>query len=62
MAHLSRRPWLLIFAASFVCLIVMAAIWAVAPDDVRAWLMVVGGVFYVVAIVGGYAIERRVHW
>jgi hypothetical protein len=62
MAHLSRRSWILILAASVVCVVAMAAVWAAAPDDVRAWLMLAGGVFYAVTIVGGYAIERRVHW
>ena len=62
MAHLSRRSWVLIPAASVVIIVAMAAVWAAAPDDLRGVLILVGGVFYVVTIVGGYAIEHHVHW
>jgi hypothetical protein len=33
-----------------------------APEDVRGLLMVVGGVLYLLAIVGGYVIESRLYW
>ena len=62
MAHLSRRSWVLILAASVVIIVAMAAVWAAAPDDLRGVLILVGGVFYVVTIVGCYAIEHHVHW
>jgi hypothetical protein len=62
MAHLSRRSWVLILAASVGIIVAMAAVWAAAPDDLRGVLILVGGVFYVVTIVGGYAIEHHVHW
>jgi hypothetical protein len=62
MAHLSRRSWVLILAASVVIIAAMAALWASAPEDLRGVLMLVGGVFWAVMIVGGYAIERHVHW
>jgi hypothetical protein len=62
MERRSRRKWLPILAATVVVVLVMAAIWAAAPEDVRGLLMVVGGVFYGVAVVGGYVVERRLHW
>jgi hypothetical protein len=45
-----------------VVVLVMAAIWAAAPQDVRGLLMVFGGVVYIVTVVGGYVVERRLHW
>jgi hypothetical protein len=62
MAHRSRRSWILILAASVVVIIAMAAVWAAAPEDLRGVLILIGGVFCVATIVGGYAIERHVHW
>jgi hypothetical protein len=62
MARRSRRLWVLVLWASGVIIVAMAAVWAVAPEDVRGVLLLVGGVISAVTIVGGYAIERRVHW
>jgi hypothetical protein len=62
MAHRSRRSWILILAASVVVIIAMAAVWAAAPEDLRGVLILIGGVFCVATTVGGYAIERHVHW
>lgn len=62
MAHYSRRFWVLSLGASVVIIVTMAAVWAAAPEDIRGLLMLVGGLIYAVTVVGGYAIERRVHW
>jgi hypothetical protein len=58
----TRRRWLLVIGTTAVIVLVMAAIWAVAPEDLRGLLLVIGGVFYAATVVGGYVIERRLHW
>ena len=62
MAHLTRRLWALILGASVVTIVALAVVWAAAPEGIRGVLILVGGVLCAVATVGGYAIERRVHW
>jgi hypothetical protein len=62
MTHSARRFWTLFVGASIVIVVAMAAVWAAAPQDVRGALLLVGGALYAVTIIGGYAIERRVHW
>lgn len=62
MERQSRRRWLPILGATVVIVLVMAVIWEAAPEDARGLLMVVGGVFYAVTVIGGYVIERRLHW
>ena len=62
MTHLSRPLWVLVLGATVVIIVAMAAVWAAAPEGIRGVLMLVGGALYVVTIVGGYAVERRIHW
>ncbi len=62
MKRQARGRWLLILGSTVVIVLVMAAIWAAAPEDVRGLLLVVGGVFYIVTVVGVFVIERRMHW
>jgi hypothetical protein len=62
MERQSRRRWLLILGATVVIVLVMGVIWAAAPEDLRGFLLVVGGVFYLVTVVGVFVIERRTHW
>jgi hypothetical protein len=62
MAHRSRRRWVLVLGASVFIMVAMAAVWTAAPEYVRGVLVLIGGVLWAMAIVGGYVIERRVHW
>ena len=58
----TRRMGILVLAASIVIMVAMAAVWAIAPEDVRGMLLLAGGLLWAAAIVGGYVVERRVHW
>lgn len=62
MKRQSQRRWLQLLGATLAIVLVIAAVWAAAPEDLRGLFLIVGGVLYAVTTVGGYAIERRIHW
>lgn len=66
MARQSRQAWILKVGAPVgepVALVVLlAVIWAAAPEDLRGPLMLVGGMFAAVTYLVLYAVQRRRHW
>lgn len=58
----SRPPWILVLGGAVVVAIVLGAIWAVAPEDARGLLVLVGGLITLAVYLALYAIQRRGHW
>jgi len=57
----ARLAWMAVLAA-LLGVVVLALIWAAAPEDVRGALMLFGGVLTLLVYVALYAIQRRHHW
>jgi hypothetical protein len=62
MARRSRRTLVLILGATVLVALLLAIVWAAAPDDLRGSLMLAGGVVAVATYAGLYVIERDEHW
>ena len=62
MRRRSRPPWILILGGTVAVVIVLGAVWAVAPEDARGLLMLAGGALTVAVYLALYAIQRRRHW
>lgn len=58
----SRSLWILILSGVAAVVIVLGAVWTVAPEDARGLLMLVGGALTVAVYLILYAIQRRRHW
>jgi NaMN:DMB phosphoribosyltransferase len=58
----SLPPWILILGGIVAIAVVLGAIWAAAPDDVRGLLMLAGGAMTLAVYLALLAIERRRHW
>ncbi len=62
MRNQSRPPWILVLGGIVVVAIVLATIWAMAPEDARGLLMLAGGAITVAVYLALFAIQRRRHW
>ena len=62
MQRRSHSPLIPILGGFAAVIIVLWAVWAIAPEDVRGLLMVAGGAVTAVAYLVLYAIQRRRHW
>ena len=58
----SRPRWILVLGAIVAVAIVVGAVWAVAPEDARGFLMLAGGAITVAAYLALFAVQRRRHW
>jgi hypothetical protein len=64
MQRRSRRAWILVLGALLAVVLVLAlgVVWAVAPEEARGLLLLVGGVLTAAVYVALYALQRREHW
>jgi hypothetical protein len=62
MKRQSRWMWLLILGAAVASVLLLVIVWEGASEEARGLLVLAGSVFNATTIVGGYLLQRRLHW
>lgn len=62
MPRRSRRASILLLGGTVALVIVLGAIWAVAPEDVRGLLLLAWAVLTVTVYLALFVVQRRCHW
>lgn len=62
MGRQPRGTGVLIVGVAVAFIVLMAALWAVTPEDLSGPFLLVGGVIGLVLYVVLYVVQRRRHW